>query len=110
MKGVYFLIKGYDTIYIGQSNDIQKRLQFHSIQDYDCYVCIECRTKHQRLKLENRMISLIQPKWNRWIHKPKFCTQIRFPKKLAEKVKESAEAAKRSMNKEIELTLEQKYL
>ena len=39
-----------------------------------------------------------------------FTTNIRIDHKLADKVKESAEAAKRSMNKEIELTLEQKYL
>jgi len=39
-----------------------------------------------------------------------FSTNLRIDTKLADKVKESAEAAKRSMNKEIELTLEQKYL
>jgi len=39
-----------------------------------------------------------------------FSTNLRIDTKLAEKVKECAEAAKRSMNKEIELTLEQKYL
>jgi hypothetical protein len=37
-------------------------------------------------------------------------TNLRIGTKLAEKVKASAEAAKRSMNKEIELTLEEKYL
>lgn len=44
--------------------------------------------------------------------KPKkefFTTNLRIDPKLADKVKESAEAAKRSMNKEIELTLEEKY-
>lgn len=39
-----------------------------------------------------------------------FSTNLRIDPKLAEKVKASAEAAKRSMNKEIELILEQKYL
>lgn len=39
-----------------------------------------------------------------------FTTNLRIAPKLADKVKEKAEAAKRSMNKEIELTLEEKYL
>lgn len=39
-----------------------------------------------------------------------FSTNLRIDKRLAEKVKQCAEDAKRSMNKEIELTLEQKYL
>ncbi len=40
----------------------------------------------------------------------KFCTNLRIPEKLADKVKASAEVAKRSLNAEIELTLEEKYL
>lgn len=43
------------------------------------------------------------------VKKEFFCTNLRINLKLAGKVKASAEAAKRSMNKEIELTLEQKY-
>ena len=39
-----------------------------------------------------------------------FSTNLRINTKLAERVKASAEAAKRSMNKEIELVLEEKYL
>jgi predicted HicB family RNase H-like nuclease len=39
-----------------------------------------------------------------------FSTNLRINPILAERVKESAEAAKRSMNKEIELALEEKYL
>lgn len=38
-----------------------------------------------------------------------FSTNLRIDTELAKKVKKSAEAAKRSMNKEIELTLEEKY-
>jgi hypothetical protein len=39
-----------------------------------------------------------------------FSTNLRIETKLAEKVKASADAAKRSMNKEIELVLEERYL
>jgi len=39
-----------------------------------------------------------------------FCTNLRIDPKIAEKVKAAADAAKRSMNKQIELTLEEKYL
>jgi len=39
-----------------------------------------------------------------------FSTNLRIDSNLAKKVKASAEAAKRSMNKEIELVLEEKYL
>lgn len=38
-----------------------------------------------------------------------FSTNLRIDPKLADKVRASAEAAKRSMNKEIELTLEERY-
>lgn len=38
-----------------------------------------------------------------------FITNLRIPLALAEKVKASAEKEKRSMNKEIELALEQKF-
>jgi hypothetical protein len=44
------------------------------------------------------------------IKKTFFSTNLRIDSKLAEKVKASAEAAKRSMNKEIELILEEKFL
>lgn len=39
-----------------------------------------------------------------------FSTNLRISPDLADKVKASAEAAKRSMNKEIELALEEKFL
>lgn len=39
-----------------------------------------------------------------------FSTNLRIDSDLAKKVKAAAEAAKRSMNKEIELVLEEKYL
>lgn len=39
-----------------------------------------------------------------------FCTNLRIDPKLADKVKESADKAKRSMNKEIELALEEKFV
>jgi hypothetical protein len=38
-----------------------------------------------------------------------FCTNLRINPSLADKVKESADKAKRSMNKEIELALEEKF-
>jgi predicted HicB family RNase H-like nuclease len=44
------------------------------------------------------------------VKKSFFCTNLRINPELADKVKEKADAAKRSMNKEIELTLEEKYL
>lgn len=38
-----------------------------------------------------------------------FHTNLRIPETLADKVKESADKQKRSMNKEIELALEEKF-
>lgn len=38
-----------------------------------------------------------------------FATNLRIDSKLANKVKKAADTAKRSMNKEIELALEEKY-
>lgn len=43
------------------------------------------------------------------VKKTFFSTNLRIDSELAKKVKASAEAAKRSMNKEIELILEQNY-
>lgn len=43
------------------------------------------------------------------VKKEFFCTNLRIDPKLAKKVKDSADLAKRSMNKEIELALEQRY-
>lgn len=39
-----------------------------------------------------------------------FSTNLRINPKLAERVKAAADAAKRSMNKEIEMVLEERYL
>jgi len=39
-----------------------------------------------------------------------FTTNLRIAPKLAERVKKAATVAKRSMNKEIELALEEKFL
>lgn len=38
-----------------------------------------------------------------------YCTNLRIDTKLAEKVKAAAEASKRSMNKEIEMILEERF-
>ena len=43
------------------------------------------------------------------VKKEFFSTNLRIDKNLAKRVKESAEVAKRSMNKEIELALETIY-
>lgn len=43
------------------------------------------------------------------VKKPFFSTNLRINPELAKRVKAQAEAAKRSMNKEIELALEEKF-
>lgn len=58
MKGVYFLLKGDDVIYIGQSADMETRIRNHRDKDYDAYVLIP--SKHRK-QLERKMIKLIKP-------------------------------------------------
>lgn len=108
MKGVYFLIKDQDVIYIGQSIHIEKRVKDHCLLGYDSFVLLPCRN---RKRMERKMIKLIRPIHNMSHLVPdRFSTNLRINSKLAERVKASAEAAKRSMNKEIELVLEERYL
>lgn len=111
MKGVYFLLKGEDVIYIGQSVNMERRLTDHCFKDYDAFVFVP---SDNREDLEAEMIRLIKPignTQNTGIKKvdDRFVTNLRIDPKLAEKVKASADAAKRSMNKEIELVLEERY-
>lgn len=106
MKGVYILLNGLEVIYIGSSVNIERRLTGHKDKDYDHYVIIECK----RYKMmEKKLIRLINPPLNILTYRDVFTTNLCIDPKLAEKVKESADLAKRSMNKEIELALEQKY-
>lgn len=112
MTGVYILLKGFDVIYIGQSVNMERRMKDHFLKDYDGYVLIP---SDDRGNLERYLIDLIKPSDNKYqtgikkVH-DMYITNLRINPELADKVKSSAEAAKRSMNKEIELALEQRYV
>jgi len=45
--GIYFLIKSNKIIYVGQSHDVQYRLQKHFMEkDFDGYYILECPKKY----------------------------------------------------------------
>jgi predicted HicB family RNase H-like nuclease len=88
---------------------MEARITQHEWMNYDTVVKIQC---HNRIELERDLIKMMRPIHNKShnIKDEVFSTNLRINPVLAERVKESAEAAKRSMNKEIELALEEKYL
>lgn len=77
ISGVYFLIKDFDIVYIGSSCDIELRLKYHHIKDYDYYVVFTYRSYDKRFREERHFISTYQPKFNKmhtqrwWLEKQK---------------------------------------
>lgn len=64
--GVYFLLDGMDIVYVGQSENIHKRLSDHirlKEKQFDAFHFIEC---HPALldQLEHSYIAALQPKYN----------------------------------------------
>lgn len=62
--GIYFLIKGEEIVYVGQSTNIFYRVgQHEGVKDFDTFTYLECDKEHLDL-LEARYITKIKPKYN----------------------------------------------
>jgi hypothetical protein len=120
VMGIYFLIRRGKIVYIGQTKNIIGRIANHVIS-FDKIRIIPC-SKRDLKKYEKRWIIRFKPKENTMFLYPyvgtghRYKTPVNFTNtnlrinpELAKRVKSCAEAAKRSMNKEIELALEEKF-
>lgn len=62
--GVYFLIKGSEVVYVGQSTNVMGRLTGHLRgKDFDRFAFLNC-PKSQLLDIESRYIAALKPKHN----------------------------------------------
>lgn len=62
--GIYFLIKGTEIVYIGQSVSVLKRIETHfSNKDFDSFSFLPCK-KEMLDVVESLYIHLIEPKYN----------------------------------------------
>jgi excinuclease UvrABC nuclease subunit len=66
ITGVYFLIKGSEIVYVGQSVDIMNRIAQHSkdvLKDFDSFSILECPTE-LLLTIEAHLIYKFRPRLN----------------------------------------------
>jgi hypothetical protein len=71
-SGIYFLVKGAEVVYVGQSIDMLHRIARHRRdgQDFDGYACVEC--ERDRLdELEAQYIAAFAPRRNLSFGRPK---------------------------------------
>ena len=73
LDGIYFLIKDRQCVYVGQSNDIYRRISEHrrgtsthgfSNKDFDSWDYIETSSQCEKDRLEYLLIHMIRPKYN----------------------------------------------
>jgi len=109
MTGIYFLFLDKQLVYIGKTTNYPSRVMQHKDKHFNRMRFIECDTKNLD-NYERRLIKLFKPLFNKCLTEGvKVSTNLRINPELAKRVKSCAEAAKRSMNKEIELALEEKF-
>lgn len=66
-EGLYALCKYGEIVYIGQSNNILRRIGEHAgckEKEFDSFMYIRCDDKKERDKLERHWIEKFQPKYN----------------------------------------------
>lgn len=64
--GVYFLFNDNDLVYVGESEDIHRRVgQHRKNKEYDSYSFIVQTDPHLRLRLEKAYIEKFNPKYNK---------------------------------------------
>lgn len=63
ISGVYFLIKGNEVVYVGQSVHIPSRICGHSDKDFDRYAYVPCPPEALD-QLESLYIHVLRPKLN----------------------------------------------
>lgn len=72
-SGVYFLRDGAKVVYVGQTNDIFRRISEHSrggqkhgcpCKEFDNWSYVPCEDEELRKRLETLFIRFIQPKYN----------------------------------------------
>lgn len=73
IDGIYFLVKNGECVYVGQSNDIYRRISEHrrgtsnhgiSQKDFDSWDYIEVPSQDQKDKMESLLIHMMKPKYN----------------------------------------------
>lgn len=82
--GVYFLHKGDDIVYVGQSTNVWGRVQVHireGVKDFDSYSVLPC-SEDRLLRTELFYIYILQPKYNKRLDG--FCNKSIFIKKIQE--------------------------
>ena len=71
--GIYMLYDKNELVYIGETNDIYRRISEHAngrrkpgqqIKEFDHWAYIECNDEKARKKFENFLILLYKPKYN----------------------------------------------
>ena len=72
-EGVYFLYWERELVYVGQTNDIFRRISEHAHgrvkpgqkkKAFDSWSYVECDSEEMRISIENLIISLKHPKYN----------------------------------------------
>ena len=87
MIGIYFLKDGDNVVYIGQSVDIEKRIEHHERSDkkFDSFYFEECSRSELSVKEKNCIIEM-KPKYNKFHNSnatiEKFCAKIELRNKL----------------------------
>lgn len=72
MKGVYLLYNNGNIIYVGKTNNLDRRLFQHSVgnwnyapKEFDMVLCYIFQDKKQRTEIESELIKRFKPRYNR---------------------------------------------
>ncbi len=79
ISGVYFLFKGEECVYIGESNSIFRRSSQHmnhKKNEWDSFKIHPVEGEHKRKALESFLINVFQPKLNKVFDCPMTATAI----------------------------------
>lgn len=104
---VYLLYSGFKLIYVGMTNNIDRRLSEHGKHKYTSVGMITCDNKQSAMQYERLMIGYFQPELNSMIKEKKDTVSVRLKRDLKQALKREADKEKRTFSWYLESLVEE---
>lgn len=86
IRGIYYLFNKWELVYIGQSDNILRRINQHTNKEFDEFAFIKIEDGVDLLKIEAEEINKYLPKYNKWLgwysHKNKIMYMFNLIRRL----------------------------